>query len=227
MDHPAAPDPRPDLATIYRRHADAVATWARRMGGPELDVEDLVHEVFLVVQRRLPEWRGEAKITTWLYEITLRVVQDRRRRRHFWRWLGGGNTARAGRFGDDELDRLAADQPGPVDTLERREASAALYRILDGVAEKYRTVIDHVSDVIYAYFEEYKLQGIADGADVYFVHSYEFKTRDLSDVIATADYGGSLTAAIAKDNVAGVQFHPEKSQAAGLQLLRNFLMWAP
>ncbi|HEX3697128.1 MAG TPA: sigma-70 family RNA polymerase sigma factor [Polyangia bacterium] len=141
MDHPLAPDPRPDLATIYRRHADAVATWARRMGGPELDVEDLVHEVFLVVQRRLPEWRGEAKITTWLYEITLRVVQDRRRRRHFWRGLGGGNGSRAGRVGDDELDRIAADQAGPVDTLEKREATAALYRILDGVAEKYRTVI--------------------------------------------------------------------------------------
>jgi glutamine amidotransferase len=71
------------------------------------------------------------------------------------------------------------------------------------------------------------LAGIGEGADVYFVHSYEFKTRDPSHVIATADYGGSLTAAIAKDNVAGVQFHPEKSQAAGLRLLRNFLVWSP
>jgi DNA-directed RNA polymerase specialized sigma24 family protein len=41
-----------DLETIYRRHVDAVATWTRRLGGPELDVEDIVHEVFLVVQRR-------------------------------------------------------------------------------------------------------------------------------------------------------------------------------
>lgn len=71
------------------------------------------------------------------------------------------------------------------------------------------------------------LAGIGEGADVYFVHSYEFRTSDPSDVIATANYGGALTAAIARDNIAGVQFHPEKSQAAGLRLLRNFLVWSP
>ena len=71
-----------DLATLYRQHADAVAIWVRRLGGPELDIEDCVHEVFLVAQRRLGEWRGDAKVTTWLYEIAFRVVQDRRR---WWR----------------------------------------------------------------------------------------------------------------------------------------------
>jgi RNA polymerase sigma-70 factor (ECF subfamily) len=129
----------PDLATVYRRHADAVATWTRRLGGPDIDVEDVVHEVFLVVQRRLPEWRGEAKVTTWLYEITLRVVSERRRR---WRGPGwwarklGGERAAAG-----ELARVAAEQPDALGLLERREASAALYRLLDGVGEKYRTVL--------------------------------------------------------------------------------------
>ena len=130
--------PRPELAAIYRDHADAVAAWARRLGGPELDVEDLVHEVFLVVQRRLPEWRGDAKITTWLYEITLRIVQDRRRR---WRWprfaLG---RARGGAPADD-LAQLATEEPDALALLERHEASATLYRLLDGVGEKYRTVI--------------------------------------------------------------------------------------
>lgn len=71
------------------------------------------------------------------------------------------------------------------------------------------------------------LTGIAQGADVYFVHSFEFKTRDRSDVLATADYGGAITAAVARNNIAGVQFHPEKSQAVGLRFLRNFLEWNP
>jgi glutamine amidotransferase len=71
------------------------------------------------------------------------------------------------------------------------------------------------------------LTGIAEGSDVYFVHSYEFKTRDAADILATADYGGAVTAAIARGNIAGVQFHPEKSQAVGLHFLRNFLAWRP
>src|SRR5437667_3232853 len=78
-----------DVGTIYRQHADDVARWARRLGGPDIDVEDVVHEVFLVVQRRVAEWRGEARITTWLYEIAFRVVRDRRRRWRWRRWSGG------------------------------------------------------------------------------------------------------------------------------------------
>jgi RNA polymerase sigma-70 factor (ECF subfamily) len=130
----------PSLEAVYRAHADAVATWARRLGGPELDVEDLVHEVFLVVQRRLPEWRGDAKLTTWLYEITLRIVHDRRRR---WRWLSAWGRARGGPSGlaPDELATLPADAPDALALLERHEASTALYALLDGIGEKYRTVI--------------------------------------------------------------------------------------
>ncbi|HXL99395.1 MAG TPA: imidazole glycerol phosphate synthase subunit HisH [Rhizomicrobium sp.] len=71
------------------------------------------------------------------------------------------------------------------------------------------------------------LAGIADGAHVYFVHSYEFRARDAGDVLATTDYGGTVTAMIARGNIAGTQFHPEKSQAVGQALLRNFLNWRP
>lgn len=70
-------------------------------------------------------------------------------------------------------------------------------------------------------------EGIESGADVYFVHSYALRTTDDRDTIATADYGGAVTAAVARGNIAGVQFHPEKSQAAGLRLLGNFLGWQP
>jgi glutamine amidotransferase len=71
------------------------------------------------------------------------------------------------------------------------------------------------------------LDGLSAGADVYFVHSYHFVADREVDVLARADYGGPVVAAIGRDNMVGVQFHPEKSQAAGLKLLANFLEWHP
>jgi glutamine amidotransferase len=70
-------------------------------------------------------------------------------------------------------------------------------------------------------------EGIAPNAHAYFVHSYVIQPRDKHDVLATADYGGAFTAAVGRDNIAGTQFHPEKSQATGLLLLANFLRWRP
>jgi imidazole glycerol-phosphate synthase subunit HisH len=69
--------------------------------------------------------------------------------------------------------------------------------------------------------------GIAAGSDVYFVHSYHFRPVDAADRLALVDYGGPLVAAVARANLAGVQFHPEKSQAVGLAFLANFLRWRP
>lgn len=60
-------------------------------------------------------------------------------------------------------------------------------------------------------------------SDVYFVHSYHFVPANDDNLLATTNYGGEITAAIAKDNIMGVQFHPEKSQEAGLRLIENFL----
>jgi glutamine amidotransferase len=73
-------------------------------------------------------------------------------------------------------------------------------------------------------------EGIAtgdNGLHAYFVHSYHLDTADEGDLLAVADYGGPVTAAVAKDNLAGMQFHPEKSQALGLALIANFLRWRP
>jgi imidazole glycerol-phosphate synthase subunit HisH len=65
------------------------------------------------------------------------------------------------------------------------------------------------------------------GAHAYFVHSFEFRAKNPAHVLATVDYGGAVTAMIGRDNLVGTQFHPEKSQAVGLALLRNFLNWKP
>ncbi len=67
----------------------------------------------------------------------------------------------------------------------------------------------------------------AEGAHMYFTHSYAMYAADPADVIAWTDHGGPVVAAVARDNVAGVQFHPEKSQGRGLRLLGDFLEWRP
>ncbi len=65
------------------------------------------------------------------------------------------------------------------------------------------------------------------GLDAYFVHSYHLSARNEEDVVAVSDYGQPVTAVVARGNVAGTQFHPEKSQRLGLALLANFLAWTP
>lgn len=66
-----------------------------------------------------------------------------------------------------------------------------------------------------------------DGLHAYFVHSYHLAANNPGDVLATTDYGGAVTAAVAHENRAGTQFHPEKSQTLGLALISNFLKWKP
>lgn len=71
------------------------------------------------------------------------------------------------------------------------------------------------------------LDGLSSGAHCYFVHSYHFHLDDPADLVATVDYGTPLAAIVARDNLAGTQFHPEKSQQSGLRLIANFLRWHP
>ena len=66
-----------------------------------------------------------------------------------------------------------------------------------------------------------------DGLHAYFVHSYHLAAKHRSDVIATTNYGGAMTAFVGRDNMVGDQFHPEKSQTLGLALISNFLRWKP
>jgi glutamine amidotransferase len=70
-------------------------------------------------------------------------------------------------------------------------------------------------------------KGIPAGAHAYFVHSYGLKPETTEETIATVDYGTPIVAAVARGNIAGTQFHPEKSQAVGLAIIANFLEWRP
>jgi imidazole glycerol-phosphate synthase subunit HisH len=66
-----------------------------------------------------------------------------------------------------------------------------------------------------------------EGLHAYFVHSYQLQVEDPADLVADCDYGGPVTALVGRDNYAGTQFHPEKSQKLGLALIANFLRWKP
>ena len=68
---------------------------------------------------------------------------------------------------------------------------------------------------------------INENDHVYFVHSYHFEVENNNNLLASVDYGGKVTAAVAHENIIGTQFHPEKSQSVGLQIIKNFLQWNP
>jgi len=79
-------------------------------------------------------------------------------------------------------------------------------------------VIDHPHPV---------LDGIKTGDHAYFVHSYAMQVTDPAHCLAHVDYAGDITAIVGRDNIIGMQFHPEKSQDAGLRMIANFLRWTP
>src|SRR3954452_10949688 len=95
------------VAGVYRTHATQVARWAARLGGPRIDVDDVVQEVFAVVSRKLDGFRGEAKLETWLFRITDRIVRNHRRRWAVRRILVG--------WSDDVAETAASDVPTPLE----------------------------------------------------------------------------------------------------------------
>ncbi|HRI49780.1 MAG TPA: sigma-70 family RNA polymerase sigma factor [Pseudomonadota bacterium] len=129
----AEPDPALELGALYRTHAPRVASWAARLGGPQLDAEDIVHEVFLIVHRELPRFRGAAKVSTWLYGITANVVRDRRRqeRRRWLRHLLDGRNRRT----------LQLHVTTPAEQAERQQTTELVYKVLNGMQENYRNTL--------------------------------------------------------------------------------------
>ena len=132
-DAPAADAPGSlELEAIYRAEGERVSKWIRRLD-PDGDVEDLLHEVFLVVKARLPDFRGDAALGTWLYAITLRVVVNARRKRRWRRLLLGRE--------EPSLRERAAPPPTPEDALRSRQLGARLYALLDQLSERDRALL--------------------------------------------------------------------------------------
>jgi RNA polymerase sigma-70 factor (ECF subfamily) len=123
----------PSMEEIYRLHSKRVARWVARLGGSRVDLEDLVQEVFVTAQQRLPSFRGEGQLKTWLYGISANIVRHDRRRQRWRRWLGLD--------WEREAERLPAPAPLAPEQIEKRQADRHVYEILDGLSERHRTVL--------------------------------------------------------------------------------------
>ena len=127
------PPEKLDFDAVYQAHTQTVARWAARLGGPGVDVEDITQEVFLVADRRLPEFRHESQLSTWLFSITAKIVANDRRRRRIRRWWlrltphPGADTA--------------ATTDTPLEQLEKRERRRQFYEALDALRERQRQML--------------------------------------------------------------------------------------
>jgi RNA polymerase sigma-70 factor, ECF subfamily len=122
-----------DLDRIYRTHVHLVGRWVVRLGGPAMDVEDTVQEVFTIAYRRLSSFRGNSSMATWLFGITDNVVRHCRRKQRWRRWLSGSADQTAG--------DLPTPGPDPQQAFEQVQAARSVYRILDRLRESDRRVL--------------------------------------------------------------------------------------
>jgi RNA polymerase sigma-70 factor (ECF subfamily) len=122
-----------DIAAAFRRHRRDIERWAARMGGPLVDADDVMQEVMMVAHARLPEFRHEAQLRTWLFKTTQNIAGTHRRRERRRRWLRGMSL--------DYAVEVQAHGPSALEEMERREAAAEVYSALDRLAEKYRSVV--------------------------------------------------------------------------------------
>lgn len=111
--------------------------------------------------------------------------------------------------------------------LEGNVKKFALENVTDAAGEKLK--VPHMGwNQVYQYDKPHPMwQGIANGERFYFVHSYYVSLEDEASAMGYGEYPNKFTCAVAQDNIFAVQFHPEKSAQAGLQLLRNFVNWKP
>jgi RNA polymerase sigma-70 factor (ECF subfamily) len=121
------------LTALYAAHAHDVRRWVLRIAGPSVDAEDIVHEVFIVAQRRLHEFRGDAKLTTWLYRITA-FVSLRQLRNQRVRGEVHGATG-------DLADEVASLEPTPCEQLEEKQNAQTVHAALESLDSKHRDVL--------------------------------------------------------------------------------------
>jgi RNA polymerase sigma-70 factor (ECF subfamily) len=133
MDSPLPVAGELTVAHVYTLHASDVTRWAARLGGPDIDVDDVVQEVFAVVSRKLGQFRGDSTLETWLFGITDKIIRNLRRRAAVRRILVG--------WSDELSETTPSFAPSPFDTLATRQKAAWVYKVLDRLPEKYRRVI--------------------------------------------------------------------------------------
>jgi RNA polymerase sigma-70 factor (ECF subfamily) len=129
--HPAVEAGKVSFQEVYDEHFRFVWRSLRRLGVPECDVADAVQDVFLVVHRRLGEFEGRSKVTTWLYGICYRVARDRRRLAH---------VRRRADDDDGQVDERADERADVAAAAERRQGLALLEGILDEMPIEQRAV---------------------------------------------------------------------------------------
>jgi RNA polymerase sigma-70 factor (ECF subfamily) len=122
-----------DLDAAYRAHAADVSRWIRQLARHD-DVSDLLHEVFVVAQRRRAEFRGDASVRTWLYAIAVRVVAGFRRKQRLRRLFFLEPTPA------DEVTEVI-DPTTPLSTISSKRATESVNRVLERLSERDRILI--------------------------------------------------------------------------------------
>ena len=125
--------PADAVDALYDAYAADVTRWTRRLAGPTMDIEDLVHDVFVVALQRAHTFRGDSNLRTWLFRTTHHLVRSRMR----FRFLRGLLFRRR----EDEMVASLPTPTTPLEEVERREEHARLYRALDRLPDRYRTAI--------------------------------------------------------------------------------------
>ena len=134
LSDPEEANGRPEpLDRLYEEHASDVKRWARRLAGPRADLEDLVHDVFVIALRRRFVSRHQANVTTWLFRVTENVVRNRMRRGFIRRLLFNRHQ--------ETLVSLAPSPSTPHEEVERYERHVRLYQALDQLPDCYRTTV--------------------------------------------------------------------------------------
>jgi len=128
--NPVTAAPALTVEDVYAQHRTLLVRWTARLAGPRMDLDDVLQEVLLQIHHALPGFRGDAMLTTWLYQLTHRVVMRWLRRERVRRFLFGS--------GAEDAD-APSEEPGPFASLERQQSSRVLYAALDRLPEKHRT----------------------------------------------------------------------------------------
>jgi RNA polymerase sigma-70 factor (ECF subfamily) len=126
-------DPELLFDHLYESYEPLVERWVRRLAGPGADVEDLIHDVFVVALRRRGDFRGEARVSTWLFRITHFVVGKRRFRQKCRRILDVLHRS--------QVEAMSPPSPTPLELVEQHQRCVRLYAALDKLPDKYRTAI--------------------------------------------------------------------------------------